>query len=169
MNPRHLAGLLTTGAALLLSACGPGKEVTATDSAVAAPAPPAAATGAELAAGQAVFQRVCAACHQLNGLGVPGVFPPLAGSPLLAEADPGRLIRIVLHGLQGPIEVHGQTYNSVMPPQGPLLQDREIAHALTYVRATWGNNAPPVTLEAVTQVRSTVKRDTMWTWAELKK
>ncbi len=61
----------------------------------------------------------------------------------------------------------GQTYNSVMPPQGPLLKDFEIANALTYVRSAWGNNAPPVAIEAVAHVRSTVKRDTMQTWTEL--
>lgn len=150
-----------TALSLALTACGPAKDT-------GAAAPAEATTPGDAVAGQRVYERVCIVCHQANGAGVPGAFPPLAGSEV-AAGDPGRLIRIVLHGLQGPIEVHGKTYNSVMPPQGPLLKDFEIANALTYVRSAWGNNAPPVTLEAVTHIRSTVKRDTMWTWAELTK
>jgi len=126
-----------------------------------------AATADDLAQGRAVFERVCAVCHQATGAGVPGVFPPLAGSEILAAADPARPIRIVLHGLQGPLTVRGGTYDSVMPAQGAQLNDAEIAAALSYARGAWGNRAGPVSAEAVRTVRATVKRDTFWTWDDL--
>lgn len=129
---------------------------------------PADALARQRLSGRRVFDRVCATCHQANGQGVPGVFPPLAGSQLLLEPDPGRVIRIVLHGLQGPIEVKGQTYNAVMPPQGQALSDSEIADALTYARNAWGHTAPAVSAEAVQVVRVAVKRTTFWTWEELR-
>jgi mono/diheme cytochrome c family protein len=131
------------------------------------PAAAAAGTSGKAAAGQLVYMRVCFACHQPTGLGLPPAFPPLAGSAIATEANPGKIIRIVLHGLQGPIEVKGTTYTSLMPAQGAQLNDREIADALTYVRNTWGNTAAPVTVEAVAEVRAQVQRPTPWTWAEL--
>ncbi len=136
-------------------------------------APTAAAESAadalalQLIAGKNAFTRTCATCHQANGQGVPAVFPPLAGSSILTETDPGKIIRATLHGLQGPLEVNGQTYNSVMPAQGALLNDAELAAALTYARNAWGNSAPVVTAEQVAAIRRTTKRDTFWTWAEL--
>lgn len=139
----------------------------APDSAAPTGDSPADALARQRLAGKQVFDRVCATCHQANGQGVPAVFPPLAGSQLLLEPDPGRVIRIVLHGLQGPIEVQGQTYNAVMPPQGHALSDAEIADALTYARNAWGHAAPAVTAEAVEVVRLAGKRTTFWTWEEL--
>lgn len=136
-------------------------------------APPATGSGptttpaAQLAQGKAVFEKVCAVCHQANGQGVPAVFPPLAGSSIITETDPGKIIRATLHGLQGPITVNGQTYNSVMPPQGPVLNDADLAAALTYARNAWGNQAPAVTADQVSVIRLTVKRDKFWTWEEL--
>ena len=162
MNP--LRPLLLAGLALALAGCAPKTETAA---APAAPASPGAASAADLAAGKAVYQRICMACHMADGNGVPATFPPLNGSELLAEADPGKVIRIVLHGLQGPLEVKGKPFNSMMPPQGALLKDHEIAQVLTYVRATYGNGAPPVTADAVAAIRQNVPRPTPWTWAEL--
>jgi mono/diheme cytochrome c family protein len=117
--------------------------------------------------GKVVFEKVCAVCHQANGQGVPAVFPPLAGSPIITETDPSKIIRATLHGLQGPITVNGQVFNSVMPPQGPVLNDDDLAAALTYARNSWGNRAPSVTAESVAVVRLTVKREKFWTWDEL--
>jgi mono/diheme cytochrome c family protein len=150
-----------------LTGCAPSTDapVKTANSASAQPAATSAAK-ANLANGQAVFVRVCAVCHQANGQGVPGVFPPLAGSPIV-DGDPKLLIRLVLHGLQGPIEVNGKTYNSVMPGQGPLLKDHEIANALSYVRNSWGHAASPVSADDVAAIRASEKRTTMWTWAEL--
>ena len=121
-------------------------------------------------AGKGVYLRVCFACHQPTGLGIPPAFPPLAGAAQVTEADPGKIIRIVLHGLSGPIEVKGVKYNSIMPPHGPQLKDKEIADVLTYVRSALENKAPAVTVEAVAEIRAKEsKRTTPWTWAELTK
>lgn len=147
-----------------------GRAESAATSAPAAAAKPAAATPGDAGDGKKVYLRICFACHQPTGLGLPGAFPPLAGSAIVTEADPGKIIRIVLHGLQGPIEVKGTTYNSMMPPIVPALTDKEIADVLTYVRNEWGNKAAPVTVDAVTQIRAKEKgRTAPWTWAELTK
>lgn len=110
--------------------------------------------------GFAIYNRpTCSACHQPNGLGQPGTFPPLAGSDIATEKDPGRVIRIVLYGLQGPnLVVSGKPFNtgSAMVPWGAVLNDEEIADVLTYVRADWGNKAPQVTAEQVRAVRAKV-------------
>lgn len=150
-----------------LLALGPAGCAPAERSAADASAAVTAARPADLAAGRAVYQRNCIVCHLADGQGVPGAFPPLQGSSRLAEADPGRLIRLVLHGLEGPVEVAGVTYDSLMPPQGQLLQDGEIASVLTYVRHTWGRGAPPVSAVAVSAIRQNTRRSTPWTWAEL--
>lgn len=109
-------------------------------------------------AGRAVYAKTCVACHQANGQGAPGQFPPLTGSEWVNEPGPGRIIRLVLQGLQGPITVKGQTYNNVMVPWN-ALSNEDIADVLTYVRQNkeWGNDAPAVTPEQVQAVREKVK------------
>lgn len=111
----------------------------------------------------------CAACHQANGQGIPGGFPPLAGSEwVTGKADVP--IAIVLHGLQGPITVKGQPYNGVMSPWGTTFSDQEIANVVTYIRSQWGNKAPAVTSADVARVRAATKaRTTAFTAADLKK
>lgn len=137
----------------------------------ATPAPAAnpgtnGASASDQRAGQAVFGRTCATCHQQNGRGIAGVYPPLENSPIVA-GEAATLIQIVLHGLQGPITVHGRTYNSVMPPW-KSLSDADIAAVLTYVRTTWGAGATAVPAELVTSERArTAARTTMWTAGEL--
>ena len=119
--------------------------------------------------GARVFNTTCITCHQATGLGVPGQYPPLAGSEW-AQGDEQRVIRIVLHGLNGPITVKNTEFNNVMAPLGATLKDDQIAYAISYVRATWGNNAPAVTPETVAKVRAdTAGRSTYWTAAELQK
>jgi len=115
------------------------------------------------ALGLAVYNKpTCVTCHQPTGLGVPGQFPPLAGSEWVNEKEPGRLIRIVLNGLQGPITIEGKEFNGSMTPWGadpPVgLTDEEIAAVLTFVRQNkeWHNDAPPVTPEQVKAVRETL-------------
>jgi mono/diheme cytochrome c family protein len=158
-------------AALAVGACGGGETSSSNGAGQAAAATPAAAAQPAAgdqgpAQGQAVYQRVCATCHQRNGNGLPGSFPPLAGSDF-ASGDPARLIKIVLHGLQGPLEVRGQRYNNIMPPWRSL-SDREIAAALTYVRSSFGNSASAVTADQVAEVRAaTAGRTAMWTVREL--
>jgi mono/diheme cytochrome c family protein len=119
--------------------------------------------------GYAVYNRpTCVACHQGNGQGTPPLFPPLAGSEWVLQKDPARIIRIVLDGMTGPLQVKGQPYNNLMPPWRPTLNDEEIAEVLTFVRKTWGNDAPPVKPEQVAGIRKeTGNRTTPWTAAEL--
>ncbi len=154
-----------------LSACGGGGEAQAGAGAGAAQTPaaqPAAAQPAVAQApnGQAVFARTCQTCHQANGQGTPGTFPPLAGSEI-AAGDKARVIRIALHGLMGPITVKGTRYNNVMPPW-KSLSDAELAAVLTYVRSNFGNNASAVTPEEVAAERAaTASRTTMWRIEEL--
>ncbi|HEX7860476.1 MAG TPA: cytochrome c [Verrucomicrobiae bacterium] len=122
-------------------------------------------------AGMKVYNRpTCGACHQPNGMGTPGTFPPLAGSEWVAEKDPARVIRIVLDGLTGPIQVKGAAYNSQMPGWR-MLTDEEIAQVSTYIRKAWGNNAGPVTKDQVAKIREeTANRNgTLWTVDELMK
>jgi len=119
-----------------------------------------------MAAGEKVYARVCLSCHQANGAGVPGAFPPLAGSAWV-EKRPDALAALVLHGLQGPIEVKGMTYDAVMPPWRDSLDDEQIAHVLTYVRRSWGNTAPPVDEATVSAVRESIPSRAPWTAAEL--
>ena len=127
----------------------------------------AAAAKEQLPDGKQVYATSCAACHQATGEGVAGVFPPLAGSEWVT-GDEAKLARIILHGVTGPIEVAGETFNGMMPPWGPTMKDADIAAVLTYVRSAWGNKAAPVTAAKVAAIRAaTSSRTTPWTAAEL--
>jgi mono/diheme cytochrome c family protein len=109
----------------------------------------------------------CAACHQVNGQGVAGAFPPLAGAEWVT-GDPRILSRILLHGMQGPISVLGTKYEGVMPAWANLSNE-EIAAVLTYIRNSWGNQAGDVSAELVGEVRESVgRRSDPWTADELK-
>ena len=116
------------------------------------PAPPSAPGDEGNELGQATFGRICAACHQAQGQGLPGTFPPLAHSDYLASAPKAKIIGHVLHGLQGPVTVLGNTYNGAMPAMS-FLSDEEIAAVLTYVRSSFGNKLDPVTPAEVAAVR----------------
>jgi mono/diheme cytochrome c family protein len=112
--------------------------------------------------GKKVFGIHCVACHQMNGQGLPGAFPPLVGSDWVL-GDPRRPAAIVIRGLMGEIEVKGQKWNNVMAPLGQTLDDAEIAAALTYVRNAWGNSASGVDSELVSGVREALEgKSGMW-------
>ena len=103
--------------------------------------------------GKKIFAANCQTCHQANGLGVAGQYPPLAGSEFTTGGSrrPGM---IVLKGLQGPVTVKGQKFGSaVMQPWDKTLTDQKIADVLTYERSEWGNNASPVTAEQIAALR----------------
>ncbi len=113
----------------------------------------AAPSEADMKAGKAQFA-LCQACHGPDGAGVPNVGPPLAGSEwVVGPAE--NLIRIQLRGLQGPIKVKGSEYNLVMPPQA-FQTDEQIAHVLSYVRSSFGNQATIVTPDQVKALRGEV-------------
>jgi len=111
-----------------------------------------AATGAEPS--RAHFQAFCAACHQADGTGMRGAFPPLAGNDRVA-ADATRVVDIVLQGLNEPLEVNGVTYTTAMPPMQHMT-DQEIAGAVNYVLSSWGNQGTPVTLAQVVERRASL-------------
>lgn len=117
----------------------------------AAPVHPASLTVDE--DGRKVYMTRCMSCHQMNGQGINGVFPPLIDNEWV-EGDKGRLIRILLHGMTGETEVNGVTYSGAMPPWGTFLNDAQIAAVLTYIRSSWGNEAEAVTPAEVAQVRA---------------
>jgi mono/diheme cytochrome c family protein len=110
------------------------------------------------AKGKELYLKICAACHQRDGEGKEGVAPPLAGSEWALAPGGGRLVRIVLNGLTGPIRVNGRDWNLPMPPWRANLDDDEVAVVLTYVRSQLGSNrAGPVTPESVAAVRKEVR------------
>lgn len=113
------------------------------------PAPAAAGAAVE---GAAVFTARCAACHQASGQGLPGVFPPLAGSEWVT-GKPHTVAAIVLHGVNNTMTVKGKTYNGAMPAFKDQLQDAELAAVLTHIRGAWGNQGDAVTADTVAQVR----------------
>jgi mono/diheme cytochrome c family protein len=105
-------------------------------------------------------------CHQANGRGLPPVYPPLRGSEIV-HGDAETLVKIVMHGMEGPIVVDGQRYNQVMPA-APLVTDEEIAAVLSYVRSAWGNTGAPIDAATVAKVREESKgRNTPWSSREL--
>ena len=113
--------------------------------------------------------RACSSCHNDDGRGQDGLGPSLVDSPWVL-GSPERLAALVLQGLEGPIEVHGETWDDMMPgfAVDPRLPDPAIAALLTYVRRSWGNTAAPVPTETVTRVReATAERRDPWTAAEL--
>ncbi len=122
--------------------------------------------------GKAVYDALCLNCHQPDGKGLPGVYPPLTQSEWVAgETKP--LIRILLHGLMGPITVKGQVYGTAnplpMPPMG--LSDQQTADVLSYIRGeTFGHNFSTVKPDEVKAVRDAdTARTTFWTADDLKK
>jgi len=136
-------------------------EVYLPDSPIPTPARESAAPEKELSlnermlAGRQIFNQTCFACHQANGQGIPGVFPPLAQSDYLLE-DIDRAIGVVIHGQQGEIVVNDKKYNQVMPAQN--LNDEEIANVLSYVLNSWGNEHDMVTPSRVRNVRTGGKK-----------
>jgi mono/diheme cytochrome c family protein len=139
MNSGGIAGRRVARAALMLVAVAVSSAMVAPPAQTQAPAP-AEFKWQEL--GARVFDANCGVCHQQNGQGVPGAFPPLAGHVAESFAQgKGReyLVRVVLFGLEGAIVVKGTTFDSAMPPWAQLSDD-EIAAALDHVLAAWGND-----------------------------
>jgi len=126
-----------------------------------------------IAQGKRLFNSAgaCVTCHQTTGQGIPGVYPPLAGSEW-ATGPEERNIRILLYGLKGPVQVKGVSFPgaAVMPSFGTSgfnWNDEKIAEVLSYVRQEWGNQAPPVDAAKVAQVRQQVGERKEWTQEEL--
>lgn len=134
--------------------------------------------GPDRVLGQYKFEQVCAVCHGSDGLGKPGQAPPLAGSEWVNAKGINRLVRIPVLGLNGTIEVKGQTYNfpsGGMTPAAPQsarttsFTDEQLANVLTYIRSAFGNKAGEVTEEEVKAIRDNIgNRATPMTMDEIK-
>lgn len=109
-------------------------------------------TAASVAKGKIVYSVSCLPCHQADGGGVPNLNPPLIKTKQVL-GDKKQLINIVLNGLSGEIEVDGETYHNVMPPQNSLT-DQQIADVLTYVRNSFKNKAVAVKASEVKAQRA---------------
>ena len=115
-------------------------------------------------AGKAIYAKegYCSTCHQPDGAGLSAsCFPPLVGTQWVLGNEE-RLIKLVLKGLQGPVEILGKEYPGQVPmtPFGGLLNDDEVAAVLTYVRNSFGNKASVITPEKVKEVREATKDKT---------
>ena len=109
---------------------------------------------AAMKAGKAVYEQNCATCHQVNGKGVSGLNPPLAGTDYVT-GDQARLIGIVLKGSNVGLEINGQVYSNAMPAHA-FLSDEDIANVLSYVRNSFGNQSDTVATETVAKIRATL-------------
>ena len=120
--------------------------------------------------GAKIYNAQCSACHQATGLGIAGAFPPLAGSGWVTDHQES-LARILINGLNGPIEVAGKQYNGNMPafgPNGLNLKPIEIAGVLTYIRQSWGNQASEITeATMIAYMDQYGSRGTPWTAEEV--
>jgi len=116
------------------------------DQIASTPSAPVGTQGAE------IFAATCSPCHRPQGEGIPGVFPALRGDSVVNGPDE-HLIRVVLGGLNQPLEIHGQRYLGLMPSFAGRLDDATLAEVLTYIRSAWGNSAPPVTPQRVAALR----------------
>ncbi len=145
---------------------GPATHVAFSGAAASAPGVSDSGEVDMLALGQRTYNANCQACHQSDGQGVPGAFPPLIGSDWVT-GPPETVVRILLHGLQGPIEVAGAVYNGLMPAFSGTLTEQQIAAVATYIRQWDANEAAPVEtaiVEAVSEAHA--DRNQPWT-AEL--
>jgi mono/diheme cytochrome c family protein len=118
--------------------------------------------------GKKLYTRTCQQCHQVDGKGIPGVYPPLSGSPWV-NGSHERAAKILILGLSGPITVGGNEYNGNMPPVG-TWSDRDIAAVLTYVRSSFDNSSGAVTEADVKSARAAIGgKTTPWDAEELLK
>jgi mono/diheme cytochrome c family protein len=111
--------------------------------------------GGGLERGKAVYETVCALCHNTDGMGKPNQAPPFAGSEW-ALGSPNRMIRIPLVGLSGQLKVKDQDWNLSMPAMGATLSDEDLAAVLSYIRQSWGNKASLIAPEQVKAIRTEV-------------
>ena len=120
--------------------------------------------------GKRIYSQNCVVCHQADGKGVAGQFPPLSGSEWVnsdAKHGQNHLVLLMLQGHQGPMTVMGGNYNNAMP-QWKQLSDDQIAAVLTYIRSDWGNNAPAIEPAFVAGIRSEHKdQSDPWTQSQL--
>jgi mono/diheme cytochrome c family protein len=126
---------------------------------------------ASIAEGKNLYQQLCAGCHGLLGQGMVPMAPPLANSEWVLGSEE-RLVRIVLHGVAGPIHVNGSIHRppNILPemPGLGMLDDAQIASVLSYVRRAWDHDAEVISAAQIAIVREQTKtRKTPWTEEQL--
>lgn len=151
-------GMVLFGVAYLLLSSPPGDPLLGDQRTVADLSGPAPAAPGAVADGKSLFTAHCVACHQATGKGLPGVFPPLDGSEWV-HGDERVLANILLHGVQGDIEVAGTNYNGAMPAF-TQLSDPELAALASYIRSSWSNQSPQVKTQVFERERQTSTRTT---------
>ena len=109
----------------------------------------------ELEAGKKVYDAYCTACHQANGLGAPGLNPPLVDTDWVT-GDKERLIGVILEGMSEPTEIKGELYQNAMASHA-FLDDQQIADVLTFIRNHWGNEADAVNPRDVAAMRKNLQ------------
>jgi len=112
------------------------------------PLPSNSATG-----GASLYETNCSGCHGTSGQGAVNIAPPLAKNPYVT-GDPKKLIRAVANGVIGPVKERGATWSGSMPPWQGTLSNVQLAEVISFVRRSWGNNAPPVTERQVASLES---------------
>lgn len=110
--------------------------------------------------GGQLYTAHCVACHQASGAGIPGVFPPLSKSEWVDAADASIMVRIVLHGIHGPLTVEGKKFNGEMPHFQDKFSDEELAAVVSHVRTSFGNSASKIDADFVAKVRAETKGQT---------
>jgi len=136
-------------AMLLLAACA---KSASDESANNAGASAEANNPASASDGAVIYDANCSSCHQSDGRGISGAFPPLAGNPVVT-GNPTAVIAIVKNGLDGRVEVNGQAYSGIMPRWKGVLTDEQIAAAISYIRSSWHNRAPGVSVSQVEAIK----------------
>jgi cytochrome c oxidase subunit 2 len=102
--------------------------------------------------GKSVYADTCSKCHQSNGKGIPGAFPPLADNPNLKKVE--MVVTTVKSGHSGPINIKGREFDQTMPPMGADLSNKQLAAVATYIRNSWGNKFGGVTEKQVAEIVS---------------
>ncbi|HTX55621.1 MAG TPA: cytochrome c [Candidatus Acidoferrales bacterium] len=156
MERSRIARIAALALIVMLASCAKSSE---SSSATGSPSAPGGAStpaaiaqnGVEANDGEKVYAQECSSCHQSNGEGVKGMFPPLDENPAVT-GDPTVLVRIVKYGLSGKVTVGGSDYNGMMPAWGQQLTNADIASVVTYIRSAWNNKASAVTEAAVSAV-----------------
>jgi mono/diheme cytochrome c family protein len=140
------------GVAMLLALTGAACAKSSHAPTAAALSQAAAQNPASASDGAVIYIQNCSSCHQTNGQGIPGAFPPLAENPLVT-GNPVAVIAIVKNGLDGRVVVNGQTYSGIMPRWNGLLSDEQIAAVISYIRSSWKNRAPGVSAAQVSALK----------------
>jgi nitrite reductase (NO-forming)/hydroxylamine reductase len=147
---RRLSGASLLGLAALLGTAGLGVPASADETAAEPGADPTES-------GRQLYIQQCARCHQQEGTGVQGLYPPLRNAKDL-WTDRERPIRTLLAGRSGPVEVDGRLFDHVMPTHG-YLANETIAATLTFLLQEWGPGGAPYTAEEIAAVRLTLLAD----------